>query len=179
MALNAEQLKFCRELKLSPHFTLLELINSTSHFGLVDFPNKDIIAKLEWHAKDILEPLREKFGRIRVNSGYRNPFLNNAVGGVENSIHQIYHKGKYLGTATDIFPIEEPDFVKVMAYISKKIPAVKRVILYRDPSLGLSRPFLHLDRDARVPKDKTVFMEKISKTKYINFDTTQFDQYEF
>lgn len=38
---------------------------------------------------NILDPLREAWGRpITVNSGYRSPSLNQAVGGVATSMHQ-------------------------------------------------------------------------------------------
>lgn len=38
---------------------------------------------------NILDPLREAWGRpITINSGYRSPSLNQAVGGVATSMHQ-------------------------------------------------------------------------------------------
>lgn len=48
---------------------------------------------------DILDPLREMFGKpILVNSGYRVPELNLAVGGEANSMHKV-------GMAADITAI--------------------------------------------------------------------------
>ena len=48
---------------------------------------------------DVLDPLRDMFGKaILINSGYRVPELNKAVGGVDDSLHQI-------GCAVDITAI--------------------------------------------------------------------------
>ena len=48
----------------------------------------------------ILDPLREKVGAIRVNSGYRTPAHNKQIGGATNSQH-------CKGEAVDIFPLEK------------------------------------------------------------------------
>ena len=48
----------------------------------------------------LLDPLREKVGAIRVNSGYRTPAYNKQIGGATNSQH-------CKGEATDIFPLEK------------------------------------------------------------------------
>ena len=48
----------------------------------------------------VLDPLREKVGAIRVNSGYRTPAHNKQIGGATNSQH-------CKGEAADIFPLEK------------------------------------------------------------------------
>ena len=48
----------------------------------------------------VLDPLREKVGAIRVNSGYRTPAYNKQIGGATNSQH-------CRGEAADIFPLEK------------------------------------------------------------------------
>ena len=48
----------------------------------------------------IMDPLREKVGAIRVNSGYRTPAHNKQIGGATNSQH-------CKGEAADIFPLEK------------------------------------------------------------------------
>jgi hypothetical protein len=175
--LTFEQKQTAQNLKLSENFSLYELISS-SHENLVEYPSDDIISKLKMHAEDILQPIRDHFGRIRVSSGYRNPNLNKRVGGVSNSIHQIYHNGAYLGTATDIQPMDERDLVKVMRWIKENVPAVKRIIIYRDlDKLGINSPFLHIDRDVKVAAGDIILMEKTGPGKYEFFDESEFENY--
>jgi hypothetical protein len=38
-------------------------------------------------AKFILQPIRDKFGKVDITSGYRDRDLNKAVGGKDNSLH--------------------------------------------------------------------------------------------
>lgn len=177
--LTQVQVTAAKNFMLSKNFSLMELIGSTSKPSLVEWPSEEIIAKLKSHAEDILQPLRDKFGSIRVTSGYRNPALNRAIGGASNSIHMIYMKDRYLGTATDIQPMNERDLVKVMKYICESIPAVRRIIIYRDcEALGINSPFLHLDRDVRVPAGEAILMEKVDKKTYELFDRAEFENYK-
>ena len=48
----------------------------------------------------ILDPLREKVGAIRINSGYRSPEYNKQIGGSFTSQH-------ITGQAADILPLEK------------------------------------------------------------------------
>lgn len=84
--------------KLSPHFTLAELIRSDTadRNGVDNMPPSDIINKLAFISNTILEPVRSHFGKpFRPNSGYRSPELNKRVGGSPTSQH-------CLGEAVDI-----------------------------------------------------------------------------
>ena len=60
----------------------------------------------------VLDPLREKVGAIRVNSGYRTPAYNKQIGGATNSQH-------CKGEAVDIFPLEK-DIEDVFAMIIRE-----------------------------------------------------------
>lgn len=79
---------------LSPHFTLGELVH-TSHRTIDNTPNEEIILSLTQLCVKFLEPIRNKFGSLRVNSGYRSPALNKAIGGSKTSAHMF-------GCAADI-----------------------------------------------------------------------------
>ena len=73
--------------KLSEHFTLGEMTKSSSHPEVYNIPSHEAIANLKrvclW-----LEELRERYNApIRINSGYRSPQLNRAIGGAANSNH--------------------------------------------------------------------------------------------
>lgn len=72
------------------HFTLSEFTRSTTarQKGIDNTPSAEIVARLTALVDNTLDPLRKAYGKpIRVNSGYRCPALNKAVGGASNSGH--------------------------------------------------------------------------------------------
>ncbi|NLC24645.1 MAG: DUF882 domain-containing protein [Oxalobacter sp.] len=78
-------------MKLTEHFTLEELLRSDTakKRGIDNTPpeGSQIYANLEKLA-GVLEEVRALFGKpVHINSGYRCPELNKAVGGVRNSAH--------------------------------------------------------------------------------------------
>ena len=75
---------------LSPHFTLAELTRSeaATRMGLDNTPTPDAVENLRALCEQVLEPLRVAIGKpLRVNSGYRGPLANTAVGGSNTSQH--------------------------------------------------------------------------------------------
>lgn len=80
------------------YFKIEEFIrsNTAKARGIDNTPGSDIVAKLTDLVDNTLDPLREIYGKpIHVNSGYRCPALNKAVGGASNSGHMY-------GVAADI-----------------------------------------------------------------------------
>lgn len=81
------------ERKLSTHFTLHELVASqTAKRKNIEeqfSPPEEIIGNLKFLAVNLLEKLRVLNDNkpLFINSGYRCPRLNKAVGGVSNSQH--------------------------------------------------------------------------------------------
>jgi len=76
--------------KLSANFSLEELIASkTARDKRIDnTPTPEVVANLEKLCQEVLQPIRNKYGRaITITSGYRCPKLNSAIGGVKNSQH--------------------------------------------------------------------------------------------
>lgn len=72
------------------YFTIEELTRSTvaEARGIPNVPGENEREALEVLVLALLDPLREIWGApIYVNSGYRSPALNKAVGGVANSQH--------------------------------------------------------------------------------------------
>lgn len=72
------------------YFTIEELTRSTvaAARGIPNVPGENEREALEVLVLALLDPLREIWGKpIYVNSGYRSPALNKAVGGVANSQH--------------------------------------------------------------------------------------------
>ena len=56
--------------------------------GIKNIPTETEWKRIESLAKDILQPLRNKFGPIKINSGYRSKELNIAVGSSDSSFHR-------------------------------------------------------------------------------------------
>ena len=75
--------------KLTEHFTLEEMAASGTaiRMGIRNWPNGEQAGSLHQLCVNVLEPLRLRFGRIIIASGYRCPQVNSAVGGVKNSQH--------------------------------------------------------------------------------------------
>jgi hypothetical protein len=76
-----------RDIMLTPHFRLSELIKTTH--GADNWPSTpDEILKLQYLCHWVLERVRAQFGRpVTVNSGYRSKAVNDLVGGSTKSQH--------------------------------------------------------------------------------------------
>ncbi|MGH6922190.1 MAG: D-Ala-D-Ala carboxypeptidase family metallohydrolase [Propylenella sp.] len=77
--------------QLSEHFTLEEFTASETAKakGIDNSPTQEHLANLRKLAA-AMEPVRSLLGHpILISSGYRNPTLNKAVGGVEDSDHAL------------------------------------------------------------------------------------------
>ncbi len=72
--------------RLSKNFTLAEL--TVTNTGLRNVPNAEQVENLRLLAEKILQPLRDRVGKaINVNSAFRAPAVNKAVGGSATSDH--------------------------------------------------------------------------------------------
>lgn len=72
------------------YFTLKELTRSATAEakGIDNTPTPEVEKNLTLLVENVLDPLRKLFGKpITVNSGYRCPELNKAVGGSKTSDH--------------------------------------------------------------------------------------------
>jgi zinc D-Ala-D-Ala carboxypeptidase len=77
-------------MNLSPHFTLDEMTFSleAKNHGIENIPDDEHIKKLKTLCAGCLEHIRELVGPVHVDSGYRSPEVNVAVGGKVNPISQ-------------------------------------------------------------------------------------------
>ena len=73
-------------MQLTPHFSLAEL--TVTNQKIDNTPSKEVIEVLRTTAF-YMEKVRELLGNVAVtiNSGYRSPDVNRAVGGTSNSSH--------------------------------------------------------------------------------------------
>ena len=76
-------------MNLTRNFSLQELIKSDTAIrkGIDNNPNADQIEKLKKLCENVLQPVRDHFGRVKVTSGFRSPELCVAIGSSINSQH--------------------------------------------------------------------------------------------
>lgn len=76
-------------MKLSKNFALSEIThsNTAKRLGIKNEPTKTHLQNMQHLVDNLLQPLRDAVGPIRVSSGYRNPSLNRAIGGSSSSQH--------------------------------------------------------------------------------------------
>ena len=101
---------------LTAHFSLREMCASGTaiRLGIKNEPSEEVINRLQQLCEHVLEPLRQRFGVIRITSGYRCDRLNRAVGGVKNSQHR-------LGEAADIHVSNIEVGRKMFRYIKENL----------------------------------------------------------
>ena len=77
-------------MKLSNNFSLKEMTKSQTALrrGIDNEPGEEVIDNLKNLCENVLQPVREHFGKpVNINSGYRSPELNSAIGGSKTSDH--------------------------------------------------------------------------------------------
>tara|TARA_B100000795_G_C22698272_1_gene398526 strand:+ start:356 stop:811 length:456 start_codon:yes stop_codon:yes gene_type:complete len=91
-------------MRLSKNFVLSEITrsNTAKRLGLDNGPNKDHLRNIQRLISNLIQPMRDALGPIRISSGYRNPNVNRAIGGSTKSQHckgealdlQFWNNGK-------------------------------------------------------------------------------------
>lgn len=81
----------------SQNFSITELTRTDT--GLRNIPSVQETTKLVYLTHYVLQPIRNRWGRIKVTSAFRSEAVNQSVGGVSDSQHR-------LGEAADIVPID-------------------------------------------------------------------------
>lgn len=100
------------------YFTMKELIKSSTadKLGIDNTPTPEASVALSNLVTYVLDPLREMYGKpITINSGYRCPKLNAAVGGAKNSQHMR-------GEAADITAGSKEENKKLFELIRDNLP---------------------------------------------------------
>ena len=96
-------------MQLSENFTLKELTKTGT--GIKNLPDIDSTKMLRILCESVLQPLRDKFGRIKVNSGFRSKEVNEKINGSKTSQHCF-------GQAADIVPLEA-DIKEVFKWLAE------------------------------------------------------------
>lgn len=100
------------------YFTIEELSHSDTAVArkIDNNPSRVVVENLEALVLNVLDPLREAYGKpIRVNSGYRSARLNLVIGGAKNSQHMT-------GEAVDITAGSKEDNKWLFDYIFRHLP---------------------------------------------------------
>ena len=114
-------------MNLTRNFTLLELTKSDTAIrkGIDNNPNADQVEKLKLLCENILQPVRDHFGRVKVTSGFRSPELCTAIGSSVNSQHAR-------AEAAD-FECPGVDNVELADWIHKTLPYDQLILEFYTP----------------------------------------------
>lgn len=76
-------------MRLSKNFVLSEITrsNTAKRLGISNEPSKKHLANMQKLITELIQPMRDSIGPIRISSGYRSPQLNRAIGGSSKSQH--------------------------------------------------------------------------------------------
>ena len=76
-------------MRLSKNFVLSEITrsNTAKRLGVSNEPEKEHLVSIQRLVTELIQPMRDALGPIRVTSGYRSPQLNRAIGGSRKSQH--------------------------------------------------------------------------------------------
>ena len=127
--------------RLSPHFVLREFtLSGTAIRNRIDnTPTGVEVERLRALCVNVLEPLRRRFGVLRITSGYRSERLNSLVGGAKNSQHR-------LGEAADIHISSREVAQKMCDYVRSNLD-FDQLILESSKKMGVL--WLHVSYKAR------------------------------
>ena len=148
-------------MKLSANFSLDELTKSDTAIrkGIDNTPDEVVLANLQDLVNNILQPVRDKFGRVKITSGYRSPLLNSSIGGSKTS-HHCY------GFAAD-FEVEGKDNKELAEWIRDNLQFTQLILEFYtpgDPNSG----WVHCSYDAKDLKAQVLTATKVDgKTKYV------------
>lgn len=148
-------------MKLSANFGLGELTKSETAIrkGIDNSADEIVTAHLQALVDNVLQPVRDKFGSVKVTSGYRSPLLNSSIGGSKTS-HHCY------GFAAD-FEVVGMDNRELAIWIRDTLEFTQLILEFYtadDPNSG----WVHCSYDAKDLKKQVLTATKVDgKTKYV------------
>ena len=144
--------------QLSEHFKLSEFTQSGTarRHKVKNVPGPREVERLRFLCVKSLEPMRRRFGVIRITSGFRCKKLNALVGGSPTSQH-------VLGEAADIHTGGRELSEKMFGFAKQNIP-FDQLILEHNPAHGIY--WLHISlRSDRPGNRHEAFFLKVKKVK--------------
>ena len=150
-------------MNLSANFTLNELIKSetATRLDIDNTPNDEQIESLRLLCENILQPVRDHFGKpVKITSGFRCPAVNQATGGSATSDHC---KGQAVDFEIDGLP--NPD---VAQWIMDNLDYTQLILEFYtqgQPNSG----WIHCSFDPSNLKKQELTATKVAgKTTYLN-----------
>lgn len=150
-------------MKLTKNFSLAELTKSEVALrkNLFNDPDKTAISSLTLLAEKVLQPIRDHYNKaVIVNSGYRSPEVNVAVGGSRTSDH--CH-----GYAVDI---EIPGIANAIVanHIKENLKFTQLILEFYTPGISDSG-WVHVSYDPKNLKCQVLTATRVEgKTVYLN-----------
>ena len=152
-------------MKLSENFSLEELIRSSTarRIGLDNIPNDEHLKNLQVVVDEIAQPLRDHFGKpVRINSGYRSPALNDAIGGSKKSQHSK-------GEALDL-EIDGVSNLEVADWITDNCDYDQVILEFYNPAEGPNSGWVHASCKANLSENRErnlIALKDGKKTVYV------------
>jgi hypothetical protein len=148
--------------QLTANFSLNEMTKSETalRHNMDNTPGEAEIANLKVLCEQILQPVREHYGKgVKVNSGFRHPDVNAAVGGSKTSDH-------CRGQAADIEIPGVPNH-ELAEYIAKNFKFTQVILEFYTQGIPDSG-WVHVSYDAANLKGQTLTaVKKDGKTVYL------------
>jgi len=149
-------------MNLSANFTLKELTKSDTamRLGLDNTPDDDALENLKTLCEKVLQPVRDNFGRVTVNSGYRSPESNAAVGGSKTSDHC-----KGMAADIEVDGVSNPDLAQWIMDNLEYTQLILEFYTQGQPNSG----WVHVSYDPNNLKNQELTAVKVAgKTQYLN-----------
>jgi putative chitinase len=150
------------DMQLSPHFKLNEFTKSETAIRkrIDNTPGPAHAKNLKLVCEKILEPVRNHFGKpVRINSGYRGPALNAAVGGSSKSQHC---NGQAVDFEIDGLP--NPELAK---WVAENCEFDQIILEFYDPKEGPNSGWVHASySEGANRKQKLTAVTEKGKTVY-------------
>lgn len=143
-------------MQLSKNFTLAEL--TVTDTGLDNTPTEEQKKKLLFLVTYLLQPVRDIWGKLHVNSGFRSDSVNEKIGGAKTSQHKE-------AEAVDFTP-EEADIMDVFKWCRENLKFGQLIIERKKRSDGSIAVWIHVSLP-RLVKDNMEVM-KFEDGKYSN-----------
>mgnify|MGYP003148493016 FL=1 len=147
-------------MELSRNFTLSELIKSDTAIrkGINNNPNAEQIEKLKALCENILQPVRDHFGRVKVTSGFRSVDLCLAINSSANSQHAKAEAADFECIGTDNAELAD--------WIHRELPYDQLILEYYTPGEPNSG-WIHCSYTEGMPRKQFLHaFRKDGKTQY-------------
>lgn len=159
-----------------PNFSIKDKIPGASNFRYAEFlksmtatrlgivnapPGEEEWKNIELLASNVLQPVRNEFGPIRILSGFRSKELNRVVGGSDNSLHCY-------GFAADIEPLKENvKLMSVLEFIYENLEFKELIAEYFDRNGWVHVAYVNGSNDKKLKLKDEVHNYRIVSVDYL------------